>query len=290
MNLYFEHLKFSQQLNKLKKFLIYILGFYLSGCIPGTICAQWSKTFINNTHVFGLGGVDAPVEGILGMGGNPAAITSSQNPQLAFSTTNLYGIPGLFYHHIAATTQFAQHHIGLMAGRFGDQDQTDSFLSFLYSRPLGENIALGAGLNLLQFRIKEYGHQLTTALDAGILWSISKQVKTGYSVFIHHTGNLDLANSLTMVQKLGVAYSPTDFLSFYSQVNWIEPAGWQLHGGLEYKIHPSISLTFGVRNNPFIGGFGTSIRIVDKLSIQVAAQFHQALGLSPSAGVTIDLK
>jgi hypothetical protein len=163
-----------------------------------------------------------------------------------------------------------------------------------YSLQLSDNIAAGIQLNYLSARLDPaYGVRHTLSGEFGILAKINKDISLGFSVF--NLGRAELSafqdDRFSTLLRLGVSYVLIEELLLLGEISQDVGFEARFRGGLEYNPS-SASLFFvrlGVQSNPVELGFGFGLDF-EKLKIDLASQYNQLLGWTPSMGLIVDFK
>jgi hypothetical protein len=161
-----------------------------------------------------------------------------------------------------------------------------------YSLQLSDNIAAGIQLNYLSARLDPaYGVRQTLSGEFGILGKINDDISLGFSVF--NLGRAQLStfqdDRFSTLLRLGVSYQLIEDLILLGEISQDVGFEARFRGGLEYN--PSSASLFylrvGAQSNPVELGFGFGLDY-EKLKIDLASQYNQLLGWTPSMGLIVD--
>ncbi|HEX5026904.1 MAG TPA: hypothetical protein VFV68_16600 [Agriterribacter sp.] len=170
----------------------------------------------------------------------------------------------------------------MQADYFGYAEYNESQIGLAYGIPVSEKIGIGAKFNYYNLHISSYGNTSAVNFEVGSLIHITEQLHTGVSVYNPLGSSLgkNTGEKLAPVYKAGIGYEMSS--SFFTGLEVIKENGKNvnLHVSLQYKPLEQLFARIGMLTAPssFYFGIGYENR---QLRIDISANFHQQLGVSP---------
>ena len=235
----------------------------------------------------------------LGLGG--AAVTFSSVNSVFSNQAGLVGIRNTSYsinseqrfllNEIRAVSAAVAHSfgktgtLGLGVQYFGFSAYNEQRISLGYGRKLGDNFAIGTSLIWSNTAIPEYGNKGVFTFDIGMMAYISPKVSLGVEIFNPLRVKITDDESLPAVLKIGFLYRPSKVVRIMAEVEKDIQFGLRTHWGAEYDVLKQLVLRFGLTTRPAEFSFGFGYKVKDKLRIDVAASYHQVLGVTPALSI-----
>lgn len=236
----------------------------------------------------GLGGTGLTTTDVYAVYNNPGAFGAMDETAVGVNFENRYLLKEL------STQSLAVGYHTENAGNFGIHFQQYGFNlyrqfqgGFSYGRQLANHFYGGMSVQFHSIQLGEnYGTRNTASGSLGIFYEASEALQFG--VRVQNVSRTALAEyedeRLPTRFGLGMAYV------FSEKVRWmIEAEKAVVHplnvrSGLEIQPHEIIYLRFGVNSYPFQSTFGFGLEF-GRLAFDMAAIWHNQLGMSPSAGL-----
>ncbi|MBK9732772.1 MAG: hypothetical protein IPO83_16075 [Chitinophagaceae bacterium] len=155
-----------------------------------------------------------------------------------------------------------------------------------YARLFSKKISGSIQFDYLGTSIAEYGNGSTFTFEAGLLVKITDKFSTGAHVFNPvrvNSGFID--EKAPTVLKLGISYEASDKVWLAAEAKKDIDQAVQLCAGLEYRVIDALHLRAGFGTNPALYTFGAGINVA-QLKIDMAATYHQVLGVSPQLSIS----
>lgn len=182
--------------------------------------------------------------------------------------------------------------MGLSINYFGFGAYNEQKIGLAYSRKLAKNFSLGAQFDYLGTRIPEYGTAASFTFEVGLLAKISKQVTLAAHTYNPINSKVAGLDRLPNLVKIGVGYSPSEKVTLTGELQkdiYDFPFVGKI--GVEYRPVKALAIRAGfAANQPTIASFGLGLYLQQGLQIDMAASYHQILGMTPSVSISYGLK
>lgn len=256
--------------------------------IPLTINAQ---TGYNNagSRANAMGNSSVTLQDVYSAQNNPAALAFVESISVGLSTQNYFLVDGGIgaHHGVFALPIKEQGVFGASVNYFGDNTFNQTQIGLGYGRKLGENVSLGLQLDYIGTKTIEVGSGTAFTFDIGILYRPLKSLTIAARAFnpIRSKTGLSYEEELPAIINVGVAYQPSDKLIICAEGEQNINDDLRAKCGIEYHIAEQLFLRGGYISNPsmFTGGIGVKVK---ELKLDLSAQFHQQLGLTPGLGIS----
>ena len=178
----------------------------------------------------------------------------------------------------------------LSVSSFGEsQKYVEQKIGIAYARKLAPNLSIGGQIDYLSTRIPEYGSRGVVTFELGVLARIMPKFNVGAHVYSPIRQKLTETETLPTVLSIGGSYQPNAkvlLTAAFEQDLRYTPT---FKAGLDYRLADALSVRLGIGTGivRVSGGIGIHLKAI---SIDIAAQYHQILGVSPSVGVAYGIK
>ena len=176
---------------------------------------------------------------------------------------------------------------GLAISNFGYSAYNENKYSLSFAKAFGEKLSIGIAMDYLTTKIAEgYGNKGVLAAEIGIQSKPLKGLTVGAHVFNPtHAKLADYNNErLPTIIRLGIDYNFSNKVTCAIESEKDISKKTVIKAGLEYKAVKEFYLRAGISTNPDLGSFGFGINLKN-LKIDVSANYHQVLGVSPQFGL-----
>ncbi len=223
---------------------------------------------------------------------NPGALGFLDKGTVGFSYQSRYLLKELQSQGFAAAQPLKRGVISVGGQFYGYEQFRTNRLGAGYSMKLSDNIAAGVQLNYLSARLDPtYGVRHTLSGEFGLLGKISDDLAIGFSVM--NIGRAKLSDfqddRFSTLIRLGASYQIVEDLLITAEITQEVAFQARLRGGFEYNPE-AVSMLFircGVQSNPMELAFGFGVDF-QSVKLDLATQYNQLLGWTPSAGLIID--
>lgn len=252
-------------------------------------CAQ-AQVFMrpfDNAVAMGMSGatiamplLDAGVsnEGQLGLGNKLAFFAGSALPY------SLSGWKSLQFQGMAGIGKWGGASLGIFHS--ATEYYTEQRFQLGYGRRLADKFYLGATADVLHNSAQEYGNNTFVTFSLSFLAQALPQVWLGAKIMNPLQQKLG-ADVAPTVLRIGATWKPGEqfLLSFETEKDLERPV--QIKGGVEYRPVPLLAVRAGARGGKAAHiGFGTGLRLKNGLSLDLGAEWHPVLGMTPSAMIS----
>ena len=177
---------------------------------------------------------------------------------------------------------------GLCITNFGYSQFSENKYSLSFAKAFGNKFSAGIAMDYLTTKIGEgYGSRGALAAEVGIIAKPLKGLTIGAHVFNPTRAKIaDYDDErLPTIIRLGADYNFSDkvILAVETQKDISQKA--EFKAGLEYRAVKEFYLRIGISTNPTLTCFGFGINLRN-FKIDVAANYHQSLGISPQLGLS----
>lgn len=223
---------------------------------------------------------------------NPGALAFLENGTVGLSYESRYLLKELQSQSFSVAQPLKKGVISIGGQFYGYEQFRTNRLGAGYSMKLSDNIAAGVQLNYLSLRLDPaYGVRHTMTGEFGLLGKINEDIAIGFSVV--NLGRAKLSDykdeRFSTLIRLGASYQLVEDLLITGEVLQEVAYKARVRGGFEYN--PSAIEMFyvrcGVQSNPMELAFGFGIDF-DRVKLDLATQYNQLLGWTPSAGLVVD--
>ena len=236
----------------------------------------------------GLGGATTCVHDAWSVYNNPGAFGFLEKTELAVSYENRFLLKELSTQALA----FGYHtekngNFGLHFQQYGFSLYKEMIGGITYAMKLSPDFSAGASINYHGVYLAEnYGSRSTLAAGFGMVYALNDQVRIGMRV--QNLSRARLAEfddeRLPTYFSLGLQYliSKKVFWTLDAEKDLVHPVN--IKSGLEIQAHEIFALRLGVNSYPFQSAFGVGLKFKN-FDLDIAAQWHTVLGISPSGGL-----
>lgn len=230
----------------------------------------------------GIGGISVSLSGpdaILGNFSNLARDTSSS---FIVSTARRFNLSELSSYVIGAHVPIQKiGNIGITVSSYGFDSFRDQAFSFHYARKLAKNMSLSGSLGYQKLTVEEYGSKGVLTFGLGLSGNISEYLRYGILISNPESASITETTPLISEIKFGLAYQLSSKVAAYTEVEKSLEEKMNFKVGLEYGIHPLLSLRTGFSSDPGNTSFGFSYQIIPKLSLDASFVYDSLLGITP---------
>lgn len=229
-----------------------------------------------------LGGISSVVEGPHAVFNNLASGLKSQTSTYYLSSARRFDLSELTSVSFgAAIPSFSSGMFGLQVSSYGFEAYNERYFGVGYAQELMDKLAISGRLGLEMLDLGEYGRANTIVYQLGLFGSISPELQYGVTIANPEAQEVDDSDPVVSSLRFGLAYTVSDKVKSYLEVEKSLPESLSVRVGLNYSIHPLLSLRTGYSTSPGQNSFGFSYKILKTLHLDVAMLYDPILGITP---------
>jgi hypothetical protein len=221
---------------------------------------------------------------------NIGALASQNNLSAYFSSSILYGIPGLLIVGAGLNRALLKGTATINFFRFGDDLFNEHKIGLGYSHKI-RFISLGLQVNYIQYNIQGYGSSAVISFEFGGVIEICPELLLGAYIFNPTQSDPfhEQSNFLPTILKAGISYKPAENLMINAEYHSCLFLNQYWIFGMEYLIREKVALRTGITLDTFRSTFGVGVK-PGKLEINYAIDIHPILGISHEFSLTINIR
>jgi len=221
---------------------------------------------------------------------NPSGISRLTKPQIALAyQQHFFGLDiqtqALFF----AQPLPSIGNIGIYLQNYGIPKVSSLLKSGVtYSTYFGSHINTSISLNYHQYSVSSYLSARNWSVDLGFQY-LFDQLYLGavFKNISKSTFSSDINESIDQEMGFGMVYLLSSEINVLAEAKKVGTARIVYTSGIQYVVHPQLSLRGGVSANPtkFYAGVGYMLK---KFAVDIASSFHTQLGSSPQVAVAYE--
>lgn len=235
-----------------------------------------------------LGNASLSLDDVWSVYNNPGAFGMLKKTSIGIAAENRFLLKELSSQSLAFGFHTEKNgNFGIHFQQYGYNLYREMNGGFTYGMKLFDNFSAGVQVNYHGiFLAENYGSKSTVSAGLGLLYSASKNLTIGMRIQnVSRTRLADFNDErLPTNFGLGLLYqiSKKALWTLEAEKDLIHPIN--IKSGLEIQAHEIFAVRLGVNSYPFLTSFGFGLKL-KKFNFDAAAQWHTALGLSPSFGL-----
>jgi len=236
-----------------------------------------------------MGNASSTLEDVYAAQNNQAALGFLETMSAGISMQNYFLVDGGInsYHGVFAMPLKMSGAFGLSMNYRGDPTFNQSKIGIGYGRKLTDELGVGLQLDYVGTSTSEVGSGAAFTFDIGLIYKPVKSISIGAKAFnpIRAKTGLDAAQELPALINIGVGYKPSDKIYIAAEAEQEIDEALRGKFGMEYHVIEELYIRGGYITTPsmFTCGVGVEIK---KMKLDISAQFHQQLGISPGLGLS----
>jgi hypothetical protein len=244
---------------------------------------QQGDFLFENAYSHGLTQSITAAPAVMAATANPAATGNIKQWFICIGAAQPYFLKNIYNGNFQAGFRLAPGHtMSIGANYSGNTVYQESQLNASYTIQLAKGSFLGLRLHGVSVTAPEAERIYSGTFTLGFQTLISSQLSIGASLFnpiglFRENKNNDLGNSV----RVGIAYMPADYLSFFLQGNLENEYPVNFSGGVSYTINKKLNLYLSAKTNPALFGIGIGY-LLNNSRIDLSATQHFQLGLTPA--------
>lgn len=217
---------------------------------------------------------------------NPAGLARVSGTRVHLSGEQRFGLEELRLVQLgAAFGAGTSGGFGLNVTSFGYTTLRENRLGVAYGRSLADNFRIGGEIVGFNTSVRGYDSRFAMTFSLGFQVDILPNLSAGMRVFSPLRVELTEGENLPQLLTIGLGYRPNKKLLLLAEADQDLDGRARLKAGLEYLVAPAFQLRLGASSGPAEVSFGAGYRIAESIDLQVAARYHETLGISPGVGL-----
>lgn len=161
-----------------------------------------------------------------------------------------------------------------------------------YGKKLSDVISAGIQIDYISTSIAEdYGSKSAFTFELGFIAKITQSLTAGAHIFNPIRAKLAEYNDekIPSIARLALSYKFNDKCTLLAQSDKDFDKDFSFKSGIEYQVAKPLCLRAGINSKPTLLAFGLGINLGDFV-IDIATDYHQVLGYSPTVGICYKVK
>ena len=237
-------------------------------------------------HVLSLTESGSMFQGISSIYTNPAGLSSIENYAFDVGYNQRYSLNELSTVSLAGAKNIGSGVLGVSVARYGYSAFSESKIGLLYSRKLFSNVSIGAGFNMLQYAIDQYGSTSKFTFEVGLQSALTKKLSIGAYVFSPSTIVLTEEQEIPSRFTMGLKYVMSSKADIYFDISKTINRDPEVRFAVDYKLIDSFAFRFGGNITKESIHFGPVFNMNNGLSIVGGYSFDNRLGHSAGLSLT----
>ncbi len=262
------------------RFLIIFGIFFFSSALFG----QGVLNNLGNGKAAGLNGMNTTFEGIYSLSGNQAGIAFEEKFSAFAFAEQRFLLQELTGVNAGALLPTQSGNFGVSIGYFGFQNLSEQKVGLAYGRKLLQNLSIGGQLDFYNFQTGDFGSASTFTFEFGMQYLFNEQLTIGIHTLNPIRANLNEEEPLTSNFKLGLKYSASRNVKLFTELEKDLNFDQVFKAGLIYSPIKSLEFRTAIATNQTTFSFGLGYKMKNGIGIDLATNYHQILGFTPSAG------
>ena len=177
---------------------------------------------------------------------------------------------------------------GVSIHYFGFEDFNQSKIGLTYARKLMDKLSVGVQFDMLSTQISEYGNKNLFTFEVGVQSELIENLLIGFHLFNPVKLEIIEDEYLPTILRAGATYTASKKLMLHAELEKDFDFPFIFKGGIEYELAKDFWLRVGVQTNPTALSFGLGYQMKNGLRFDLASNYHQELGFTPSVGISFD--
>jgi len=250
-----------------------------------SLSGQSSYFSSGGAHTMSLADNGTMFQGISSIYTNPAGLTSINNFALDVGYNRRYNLNELSTVSIGGAKKIGSSVFGLSVARFGYSAYSESKIGLSYARKLLSNLSIGAGFNMLNYSINQYGSTNAFTFELGLQSKLNDEISIGAYVFSPGVASLTEDNEVPSRYSMGMKYIASSKADIYIDISKTINRDPEFKFAVDYKLVETFSVRIGGNITQESLHFGPAYRMKNGVAIFGGYSFDNRLG--HSAGVSL---
>lgn len=254
-------------------------------CLTG-ISAQNGLPPLAGNRGRALGGTGLTLTDAHSAWSNPAGLGGLKKTGVNLSGEQRFGLSELQLVGLGAALPVSNGGFGVTLQSFGYSSLRESRFALSYGRSFSPAFRMGVEFVGLNTSVENYDSRFAATFGIGFQVDVLKNLTVGFRGYSLLRVEIAEDEYLPQLFALGIGYRPSDKILIMAEVHQDVDFEARFRGGLEYAMTEEFDLRFGVASGPAEISFGAGYFATPTLRIEVAASYHETLGLTPGVGIT----
>lgn len=269
---------------KLRNKVFLFVIFFLLG--PHFVAFGQSTFFsAGGAHTMSLADNGTMFQGISSIYTNPAGLVSIDNYAFDVGYNRRYNLDELSTVSLGGAKKIGSGVFGVSVSRYGFSAYSESKVGVSYARKLFSNLSIGAGFDLLNYSIDQYGSTNAFTFEIGIQSSINKKLSIGAYVFSPGVISITDEQEVPSRYSMGMKYMASSKADLYIDISKTINRDPEFKFAIDYKMVESFSFRIGGNVTQESLHFGPAYKMKNGMAIFGGYTFDNRLG--HSAGVSL---
>jgi hypothetical protein len=271
------------------KFPVLVISVFLLIHLPG-ICGGEYKVL--GARAIGMGGVSVTTSDLWSAGNNQAGNAWTPGISCGIFFENRFMVKELSYKSFALTVNGKPGAFSAVCIHFGTSLYNETKAGCSYSRKFGNHFSTGIQLNYYRIQIGDgYGCKNLFNCELGLMFRPDRHFVAGFHCVNPVPVRISLVSdeSLPTLIQLGLSYCYSEVLILSAEIEKDILNKPLIRIGAEYRFARILSARTGISTGPFQFSIGAGI-LVNRFSIDLASEYHQYLGFSPSVSIQYQIR
>ncbi|MEM9835321.1 MAG: hypothetical protein AAF828_02385 [Bacteroidota bacterium] len=232
-----------------------------------------------------LGGTGLTFRDAYAAWSNPAGLAGIKKLGINLAGEQRFGLSELQLVSLGAGLKAGSGGFGLTVQSFGFSTLRENRIGLAYGRSFTARFRGGVELVGLNTSVENYESRFAATFGIGLQVDVLPNLMVGFRGFSLLRVETAEDEFLPQLLAVGIGYRPNEKLVLLAEVHQDLDFPARFRGGMEYAISEQLDLRIGVASGPTELSFGAGFFATDHLRIEVAASYHETLGLTPGVGL-----
>ena len=249
------------------------------------VSGQSSSFSSGGAHTLSLADNGTMFQGISSIYTNPAGLVSISNYSFDVGYNRRYNLNELSTVSLAGAKKLGAGAIGVSISRFGYSAYSESKLGLSYARKLFSNLSIGAGFNMLNYSIRQYGNTSAFTFEFGVQSKLNNKISIGAYVFSPVAISITEDNEIPSRFSMGMKYAVSKKADIYIDISKTINRDPEFKFAVDYKMVETFSIRLGGNITNESLHFGPAYTMKNGVAIFGGYVFDNRLG--HSAGISL---
>jgi hypothetical protein len=239
---------------------------------------------------FGIGNAAVAIDEFLfALYYNPAALSTANKFQMAFTVQNYFGISDLNAVDMTTCFSVAGHPLSFAINRFGDRKYQEIQFTAGSRFEIINNCAIGFSVQCYIIKITGYGQTLAWGANLSVLYKLLPEISVGALVTnLNQPAISEAREKLPQTMSIGFCYYPVSVLMVSFEIFQDTRFRQEYKVGCAYQVISFLTIRAGVEDQLDLYSYGLGIDM-NWINVDYSLRTHSVLGVSHIATVSIIL-